>query len=112
MYIQRADGEFSVNVSGPYHCGADHSSPKVMQYRVILHYPDSGLDTKGFLLDNTAFREYFASLGTISISCELLARRVFSDLAEMARARRVAKIEAGISAVPGVWIEYIPDDAS
>jgi hypothetical protein len=79
-YLQRATGEFSIHVTGPFHCGPNHESPKTFSYDVELAYPASALDSQGFLLDNTAFHDYFSSIGATELSCELLARQAAYDL--------------------------------
>lgn len=73
-FTQEAKGNFTVAVSGPYHCGPNHESPKTFPYRVTVKYPESALDDKGFLLDNTFFQEYFDGLKTVETSCELLVK--------------------------------------
>lgn len=73
-FTQEATGKFTVEVTGPYHCGPNHESPKTFPYRVTVDYPETALDEKGFLLDNSFFQQYFDSLGTIENSCELLAK--------------------------------------
>jgi len=74
MYKQIGKGYFSVPVTGCYHCGPDHSSPKKFGYSVTLDYEDDCLDERGFLLDNTSFAEYFTSMKILDMSCEQLAR--------------------------------------
>lgn len=58
-FKQFATNPFTVEVEGPYHCGPDHTSPKTFTYQVEIEYPSDALDDKGFLLDNTAFGDYF-----------------------------------------------------
>ncbi len=86
-FLQYAQGAFNIEVTGPYHCGPNHDSPKRFQYEVTLHYPDSALDSTGFLQDNLGFLEYvktyFASLQSTHLSCELLCRASAKDLCEL-----------------------------
>jgi len=99
-YVQEAQGEFTIEVSGPYHCGPDHTTPKRFPYKVTIHYHDGALDENGFLLDNTSFREYFNTLGCTSLSCERLCDKAANDLhnATNGRAQRTA---VQIWAIPG-----------
>lgn len=76
MFRQIAQGKFNVDVSGCYHCGPNHDSPKRFRYEVILEYPSSDvLDSRGFLLDNLTFHSHFDGIGILTDSCELLAKR-------------------------------------
>ncbi len=80
MYIQRAQGKFTADVTGPFHCGLD-KSPQTFTYKVEVRWPDSALDEHGFLLDNLEFQRFFDSIGHFTESCELLARRCEQELA-------------------------------
>ena len=105
-YVQRAHGDFTIAVSGPFHCGPDHTSPKQFTYEVELHYPADALDSNGFLLDNLTFKQYFHDLGCTSLSCEKLARKAAEDLHRMADGRSL-KTSVGIWAIPNhAKIEY------
>lgn len=83
MFTQSASGEFSIEVSGLYHCGPNHDSPKMFHYDVQLSWPDDALDDKGFLLDNTAFQAYFDHLGHTDLSCERLVIKAHNDIQAM-----------------------------
>lgn len=79
-YTQRLYGSFSVRVTGLYHCGPNHDSPKTFHYDVKIIWPDSALDGNGFLADNTMGMSYFQSLCETGLSCELLAKQAWHDL--------------------------------
>lgn len=87
MFQQFARGEFDIEVTGPFHCGPNHESPKRFQYEVTLHYPANALDESGFLQDNRTYiavcRAYFKGLTQTSLSCELLCRKCSMDLCEL-----------------------------
>jgi hypothetical protein len=73
-YHQHASDDFTINVvPGTKHCGINDAQCK-LKYMVDIDYTSDALDSNGFLLDNLDFRAYFASLGPVTISCELLAR--------------------------------------
>ena len=80
MIEQRAVDTFSIEVEGPYHCGPDNTSPKSFDYEITIEYLNDALDERGFVLDNLAFREYFAGLKRTSLSCELLCCKCARDL--------------------------------
>jgi hypothetical protein len=109
-FVQRAQGSFTVEVHGEYHCGPNHDSPKEFTYEVEIHYPEEALDENGFLLDNLFCGRYFNSLGSTELSCERLARKAAMDLHSAARmAKRTA---VGIWAIPGAAkIEYTVSDS-
>jgi len=75
-YHQHSSDDFTINVvPGTKHCGINDERCK-LRYMVDIDYTSDALDSNGFLLDNLDFRTYFASLGPVTISCELLARSV------------------------------------
>ncbi len=73
MFEQIAKGRFTVPVSGCFHCGPNHDSPKTFNYHVVLQYPSTVQDQKGFLLDNTTFHDWFRKIEILEVSCETLA---------------------------------------
>jgi hypothetical protein len=74
MFYQHVTGDFEVAIGGAYHCGPDDSSPKRLQFEVLVEYPDDALDERGFLIDNLTFQHYFNSIGYTTDSCELIAK--------------------------------------
>lgn len=84
MFHQYTRGAFTIAVTGAYHCGPNHDSPKDFEYEVTTHYGNDALDHDGFLQDNLLFiascKEYFNGLGETELSCELLARQTAIDL--------------------------------
>lgn len=87
MFKQLASGQFTVEVEGLYHCGPNHESPKTFAYEAEVHYPIESLDERGFLLDNLTFSSWFDALGSITESCEMLARRACCELWGVAEGR-------------------------
>lgn len=105
MFIQHATGHFQVAVGGKWHCGPDNSSPKQLAYEIKIEYPDSALDSHGFLLDNLEFQKYFDSIQYTEDSCELMAWRAADHFFQMA-SNSACKVHADIK-VPGLAdIEY------
>lgn len=99
MFHQRAAGTFQIEVGGEFHCGPDHSSPKIFGWSVEIDWDDEALNQNGFLLDNMMFRGYFMGLSYTTDSCELLvlkASKHFKGLAGNA-----LKVTVGID-VPGL----------
>jgi hypothetical protein len=86
QYEQYATGEFTAPVAGLEHCGPDNVSPKKFAYEVLIKYERPKLDRRGMLVDNLAFEKYFTALGTITDSCELIARKAAIDFMNMALA--------------------------
>ncbi len=90
MFQQYVRGTFTIAVTGQYHCGPDHTSPKDFGYEVTLHYPNGALDKDGFLQDNLEYiryvEVYFNGLRETELSCELLARKCAIDLCGMSPA--------------------------
>lgn len=88
MFQQYVQGEFEIEVTGLFHCGPNHESPKRFRYEVTLHYPGDALDEAGFLQDNLMFRAvtgaYFKGLTETKLSCELLCRKNARDLCDLA----------------------------
>lgn len=83
-FIQFAEGQFTTPVSGPNHCGPDRSSPKTFAFEVQIEYRNPTLTEQGFLIDNLAFDQYFDGIGTVTESCEELARKAAIDFLRMA----------------------------
>lgn len=110
-YRQVMSDSFSVHVTGPYHCGPNHDTPKNFAYQIIIEYPsDVVLTPEGFLLDNLCAREFFSNIGTTDLSCEQLAQysaRYFADKCLESNLSWTS-ITACIEALPGkARIEYI-----
>lgn len=84
MFFQHVTGEFSVEVGGPWHCGPNDDSPKLLNYEVLVEYQDSALDEHGFLVDNLEFKRYFNSLGYTEDSCELMAKKAAEHFCRVA----------------------------
>lgn len=111
-YHQHAAGEFEVDVvPGTPHCGVDQRRGH-FRYVVDIIYHDGALDSNGFLLDNTSFRQYFDSLGPVSISCEQLARRSCEELIAQLGERKRYVMSASVSIVPfgEVYVEALESD--
>ena len=87
MYTQHAKGSFSVQVSGPYHCGPNHDTPKKFDFEVLIEWPSKSPDYRGFLLDNTVFQDYFDTLGEVKNSCEVLAKDCAEEFHKIAGRR-------------------------
>lgn len=113
IYRQQATGEFSIYLL-PFtpHCGPK-SSPLItnetFKYKVSLTYSSGGLDEKGFLLDNTYFRQYFSDLKDcrICISCEKLCQQIASDLSNEVKGKECHSIEVTIYPLEGVEITFV-----
>lgn len=107
-FTQKANGIFCVPVvPGTPHCGINDESLCSCAYRVSLEYDDTALDQNGFLLDNTAFRDYFASLASkpITISCENLARQICNDLCALCN-HRAYRTTVALSPFDGVEVSF------
>jgi hypothetical protein len=98
-FQQHAKGSFAVDVQGQFHCGPNHDSPKRFDFEVTIHYPANALDSQGFLLDNTAFKGYFESLGRTELSCELLAKTACEYFDSLA-GDRAQSIDVAIWGIP------------
>lgn len=107
-FTQKANGQFCVPVvPGTPHCGINDESLCSCAYRIALEYDDSALDENGFLLDNTAFREYFAKLASnpVTVSCENLARKICADLCVLCN-HRANVVTVALSPFDGVEIMF------
>lgn len=80
MYMQHARGSFALDVSGPWHCGPNHDTPKEFEYEVLVDWRRKKPDHRGFLTDNTTFQEYFDGIRASEKSCESLARDAAEEL--------------------------------
>lgn len=106
MFKQTVSGKFSVDVEGRYHCGPDHTSPKVFDFEVYIEYLKEALDEHGFLMDNLSFAEYFTDLYKTDKSCELLALQAFDDF-KLRLQQRAKVLRVAIWGIPGkAKIEY------
>lgn len=99
MFSQRAVGTFEPAVAGEFHCGPDHTSPKLFNWEVRLQWPDAALDPNGFLLDNMSFREYFNAIEVLTDSCELVTIKAAKHFTALAPA--AGKVTVTIE-VPGL----------
>ncbi len=106
MFKQQADGQFSVEVKGDFHCGPDHSSPKIFNWEVEICWADSALDQRGFLLDNMEFRKYFNTLGVTEDSCELLvlkaAKHYWTEVRDRAQNVSVSVHVPGLAKITNI----------
>lgn len=100
MFSQFAKGEFSVEVVGGTHCGPNHDSPKTFNYEVDVLWPNRSLDERGFLADNLAFQEFFDSIGSTELSCELLTSWCAQEIFEICGYKPL-KIAVKIWAITG-----------
>jgi hypothetical protein len=108
MFHQRAHGTFTAPVvPGTPHCGIDDTSLCNCAYRIELVYDDNALDSDGFLLDNTAFRQYFNDLcqTPVSISCENLCRKIAADLCVLC-SDRAKRVRVALAPFAGVEVAY------
>src|SRR5579863_1463401 len=106
-FNQFAQGKFTIDVTGPYHCGPDHTTPKTFDFEVALRYHEDALDERGFLIDNTHFRQYFNALGTTDLSCERLVRKASQDFYGLVQ-DRCLEIRVAIWAIPnGARVEHV-----
>jgi hypothetical protein len=114
-FRQMANGSFSVEVDGCYHCGPNHDSPKAFDYEVEVHYHGlQSLDARGFLMDNLAFRMYFEGLQKLTDSCELMAQKAAEFFWKQLNGR-CKEIRVKVWGIKGqAMVEYIldcdPDD--
>ena len=99
MYTQRANGQFTVEVEGDYHCGPNHDTPKTFAFEVELTYCDECLDERGFLLDNLTFQRYFDSIQVTDLSCERLVRKCAEYFCKLA-GERFFRCVVAIWAIP------------
>jgi len=108
-FVQFAEGQFTAPVSGPNHCGPDQVSPKTFAFEVQIEYRNPTLTTQGFLIDNLAFDQYFAGLGTVAESCEELARKAALDFLRMAVALCPdCECRVSIWGIPGkAMVQYV-----
>ncbi len=105
MFKQHATGSFSVEVGGDWHCGPDHTSPKLLTYDIVIEYHGADLDKHGFLIDNTEFKKYFDSIHYTESSCELMCKAAADHFCEIANHRLhtggLARVDVDIC-VPGL----------
>lgn len=110
MFTQRLAGNWECEVSGSYHCGPDHTTPKTFSYVVELSYPGSlsVLDSRGFLLDNLEAHTYFTMLcGPTDMSCEKLACYATNHFYTLAQRHSVLRCTVTICGIPdAAWITY------
>lgn len=106
MFKQFADGSFSIDVKGEFHCGVDNDSPKIFNWEVEICWSDSALDERGFLLDNMAFRKYFNTLGVTTDSCELLvlkaAKHYWAEVRDRAQTVSVSIQVPGLAKITNI----------
>lgn len=106
MFKQFAEGTFSVEVKGDFHCGPDHDSPKVFNWEVEICWSDAALDPRGFLLDNMAFRNYFRTLGVTEDSCELMvlkaAKHYWAEVRDRAQTVSVSINVPGLAKITNI----------
>ena len=108
-FRQVANGSFSADVEGCFHCGPNHDSPKAFDYEVEVHYPSEALDERGFLMDNLAFSEYFTQLQKVEHSCELLAKTAAEFFWNIAKGR-CKEIRVAVWGIRGAArVEFILD---
>ncbi len=100
MFRQHAKGIFTTEVGGQWHCGPDHTSPKQLLYEVTIQYPDSALDSHGFLVDNLAFQQYFDTIRYTEDSCEMLAKKAADWFCGLCQ-HKEARVDVDIC-VPGL----------
>jgi hypothetical protein len=111
VFLQYAQGRFITEVTGEFHCGRNHDSPKIFEYEVTLHYPADALDAEGFLQDNLTYLEtvehYFNSIHSTELSCEQLSRKAAKDLCEISP-ETCCGVKCGIWPIENkVKIEYL-----
>ncbi len=110
MFRQHCTGNFSVEVGGQFHCGPDHTSPKILTFDVKIEYPDAALDAHGFLIDNLEFHNYFSSLKYTEDSCELLAKRAADHFCEMAPMAFTVHVDICVPGLADIEYEERPVD--
>lgn len=116
-FTQKANGTFAVYLRpNTPHCGprtSAHPIRETFSYRVSLTFSQDALDQHGFLVDNTFFRDYFASFNgvQIGISCERLTCLIAEDLARECGSRlcQCRALEVAIKPVSGVWVSCAYD---
>ena len=68
----KREGQFTVTTTGENHCGT--KDVLTIRYRLVASCPDSALDYRGFLFDQTKVHDWFQDIRTTALSCEDLAR--------------------------------------
>lgn len=107
MYKQLAKGSFTAPVSGPFHCGPNHDSPKQFDYEIEVDWHNKKPDYRGFFADNTDFQTYMDNIGMIDVSCELLAQRVGEYVHAKIAGGRPKEVIVRIWAIPqAAMVEY------
>ncbi len=108
MFIQHATGQFRLNVGGEWHCG-DGPEPKILTFDVKIEYPDTALNSHGFLIDNLEFQRYFDTIQYSEKSCELLAWQAADHFFKLAN-HSECRVHCDIK-VPGLAdIEYVEEE--
>ncbi len=109
-FVQEAEGKFSIRLHpNTPHCGYSNATWAIaatFEYRLILVWSVSALDSNGFLLDNTYFGDYFLAFrdSLLSVSCERFAQLIADDMVREAGTRGLVRCDVRLSAIPGVWI--------
>lgn len=103
-WTQTARGRSTIDVvSGTPHCGRDDKPTVKIAYRIYLEYPEGVLDSRGFLMDNLFFSQYFADLRRVETSCERMAELIARQLCEVSKCHRIT---VELSSVLGIWIGF------
>lgn len=98
----RRSGQFTVETSGPNHCGLDLMQD--IRYTIVCKCESDSKDSRGFLFDQVNVDTMFKSLGSTTVSCEELCERFARKLyalvmSENARAK-VRKLKVTLSPAP------------
>lgn len=111
-FTQTAHGQFTAYLQpNSPHCGPDQSHTPISRrfaFKVQIIWSAEALDEQGFLLDNTWFHSYFASLehARISISCEKPAILACEDICRECGPRlcHCESVSVEIEGIPGVTV--------
>jgi hypothetical protein len=113
MFTVRRKGEFTAYlVPGTPHCGIGEGKTKTFTYDAWVCLDDNGLDSRGFVIDNSEFKKYFDGISRLDISCETLCKQAATHLYKMAavtkpRKKYVTEVCVQIWGLPGeAYAEY------
>lgn len=71
--VMRRTGTFVYQPTGEFHCGTEHAPNISARYEVEVECLPH-LDSRGFLVDQMAIRDFFRGIGTVTLSCEELTQ--------------------------------------
>lgn len=101
-YKLRRAGQFTVQTTGPHHCGT--TAVLTIKYALKVTCTAKSLDSRGFLFDQTNIDAWFQAQRTTALSCEAYAAHCARALYKLVRAENkgldIACIELSLSPAP------------